>query len=236
MTSSSAKAVAAEAEAAAAHQVSRTHQQHANRGVNKWQGSSSSSSSGGSSGGRTSSSSSSGGSTAKGSGPARSYGGGAYYGGGGAVPYTAGQRSAKGIAPVALLGVGALAFFPGLWLAGAYLYPYSHPYAFYNRSSNRNESKPVKCLCQQYQPCGCDDNDDSTFLNQTIGDGTNLNNTLVRVADVNGTSQIFLNGTLPNGTTAPGGEGAGMSLSGHALQSTGWAVMGTIVTLAMWTL
>jgi hypothetical protein len=55
--------------------------------------------------------------------------------------------------------------------------------------------------------CGCDDNGNSTFLNMLIGDGTyaNLNTSLVNVADINGTSTIVLNGTLPNGTTASGG-------------------------------
>jgi hypothetical protein len=116
------------------------------------------------------------------------------------------------------------------------MYPYGAPYGFYNRTSRRNETKPVTCLCQEYQPCGCDDNQDSQFLNQTIGDGSNLNGTLVRVATVNGTDTIFLNGTLPNGTTAPGGEGAGMSLRGQTLQSMGWALIGTLVAAAMWSL
>lgn len=198
--------------------------------------SSSSSSSGSSGGGRTSSSSNIGGSTASGSGAARSYGGGAYYGGGATVPYRAGDRSTKGIRPVGLLPVAGLAFFPGLWLYGAYMYPYGSPYHYYNRSANRNESKPVTCLCQEYQPCGCDDNNDGQFLNQTIGNGTNLNSSLVQRAVVNGTDQFFINGSLPNGTTAPGGEGAGMSISGQALSSMGWAVMGTLVTAAMWSL
>ena len=70
-----------------------------------------------------------------------------------------------------------------------------------------NETKPVTCLCAMYAVCGCDDNDDTTFLDSLIGDGDyrKLNSTLVQVADINGTSTIVLNGTLPNGTTAAGG-------------------------------
>ncbi|TVY32004.1 hypothetical protein LOCC1_G008582 [Lachnellula occidentalis] len=70
-----------------------------------------------------------------------------------------------------------------------------------------NQTKPVTCLCAQYAVCGCDDNNNATFLNSLIGDGTytNLNTSLVNVADINGTSTIVLNGTLPNGTTASGG-------------------------------
>lgn len=58
-----------------------------------------------------------------------------------------------------------------------------------------------------YQECGCDDNGNSTFLDSIIGDGSyaNLNKSLVDVADINGTSTIVLNGTLPNGTTTAGG-------------------------------
>ncbi|TVY55843.1 hypothetical protein LCER1_G002650 [Lachnellula cervina] len=74
-------------------------------------------------------------------------------------------------------------------------------------SEGLNQTKPVTCLCAQYAVCGCDDNNNATFLNSLIGDGTyaNLNTTLVNVADINGTSTIVLNGTLPNGTTASGG-------------------------------
>lgn len=70
-----------------------------------------------------------------------------------------------------------------------------------------NQTKPVTCLCAAYSECGCDDNGNSTFLDSIIGDGTysNLNLSLVNVADVNGTSTIILNGTLPNGTSVPGG-------------------------------
>jgi len=52
-------------------------------------------------------------------------------------------------------------------------------------------------------------------LNTVVGDGTNLNSTLVRSAIVNGTEQIVLNGTLPNGTSeatsAAVGQGVRMS-------------------------
>jgi hypothetical protein len=174
-------------------------------------GSSSGSSSSG--GGKTSgssagaaSSSNRGGTSAGGSGAPRSYGGGKYYGGGATTPYSAGSRTPKGIGAGPLLGIGALGFFGGAWLYGAYLYSYPHSYGFYNRTANANQTKPVNCLCQQYSVCGCDDNDDQTYLTSIIGDGnpSNFNQSLLRVADVNGTSQIFINGTLPNGTTADG--------------------------------
>lgn len=170
-----------------------------------------------------SSSSNLGGQTRAGSGVTPAYGGGRYYGGGATVPYTAGRRSPLGVAPFLLLP-GALLFFPGLWLYGAYAYPWQHPYYFHNRSANdsagRNQSLPVTCLCQQYSVCGCDDNNNSTYLDGLLGNGSaaDMNSTLIRVANVNGTKTAVINGTLPNGTTASGGTDASSAdeLSGAA--------------------
>jgi len=71
-----------------------------------------------------------------------------------------------------------------------------------------NMSLPVTCLCQEYQVCGCDENDDQMYLKDLVGNGSYaaLNKTLVTVSDVNGTQTLVLNGSLPNGTTAPGGS------------------------------
>lgn len=65
----------------------------------------------------------------------------------------------------------------------------------------------TEALANVHVVCGCDDNNDSAFIDSLIGDGDyfKLNQTLVTVADVNGTSTILINGTLPNGTTAAGG-------------------------------
>jgi len=68
-----------------------------------------------------------GGTTRQGSGVTPNYGGGRYYGGGATTPYTAGSRSPLGLVAIPLaFGAGALAFYPGLWLYGAYAYPYNH--------------------------------------------------------------------------------------------------------------
>jgi hypothetical protein len=71
------------------------------------------------------------------------------------------------------------------------------------QSDGVNETKPVDCLCAAYAVCGCDDTGDLTFLADLIGDGSyaGLNKSVIDVADINGTSTIILNGTLPNGTT-----------------------------------
>jgi len=66
-------------------------------------------------------------------------------------------------------------------------------------------------------------------LDSLIGDGNyaNLNKSVVTVADINGTSTIVLNGTLPNGTTTSGGtdDASGAKL----VQASGWLVMVALV-------
>ncbi|KAL1958874.1 hypothetical protein VTO42DRAFT_3711 [Malbranchea cinnamomea] len=168
---------------------------------------------GGSSGGRggstppgSSPNSNIGGKSHSGSGSPRSYGGGSYYAGGSSVPYTAGLRSPLGIVPF-FLPLGALAFFPGIWLYGAYAYLMSHTYHYHNSASGKNDTLPITCLCQQYSVCGCDDNRNSTYLNSLFNDtdanGIPRNSSTLVVANVNGTTGIYINGTLRNGTTAP---------------------------------
>lgn len=186
------------------------------------------STSGSSSSGRGSSSSSTGGRTTTGSGAAASYGGGRFYGGGTTVPYRAGAVSTLGIAPLLFLGVGvtSLAFWPGLWYHPVYLYPYNHTWTYHNETTNANETKPVKCGCDAYQECGCDDNNSTDYVNSVLGTGAynQLNQSLVTVAPVNGTNTILVNGTLPNGTTASGGSespSAGVGMRRLA-ETAGW--------------
>jgi hypothetical protein len=168
------------------------------------------------------------------------FGGGRYYAGGATVPYAAGRSSPLGIAPI-LLGATALAVLPGLWLYGAYSYPYSHPYTFRNQSvvnstdsNGVNQTKPVECLCAQYAECGCDDNTNSTYMDELIGNGSYaaLNQSLITVADVNGTSTLLVNGTLPNGTTASGGTdsaSAAATFGRSLLEASGYWMMTAMV-------
>lgn len=194
-------------------------------------------------GGATSSKSNSnaGGKTVSGSGVRPAYGGGRYYGGGATVPYTAGQRSPLGLAPLLILPIAALAIFPGLWLYGVYQYPYTHSYTFVNETITNttfpngiNQTLLVDCLCQQYSVCGCDDNSDSTYLHDLIGNGSYaaLNKTLVTISTVNGTRTIAINGTLPNGTTASGGTDS-LAPKQHALEFAGWWVMSAVVVYSI---
>ncbi|KAI8933470.1 hypothetical protein NX059_009208 [Plenodomus lindquistii] len=216
------------------------------------------SSSGGSSsgGGRSGGSPTSGGSTRAGSGAPRGFAGGKYYGGGAAVPYAAGSRTPRGLVAGAVLApILLLSVMPGLWLYNTYPYYYNNPYRFYNRTATnrtdddtnnrrdlwtrqsqpegKNESLPVLCLCQENSVCGCDENDDPQYLNDLVGNGSYaaLNKSLVTVSDVNGTTTLVLNGTLPDGTTAPGGtddvEGAAIRIG--TVKYTSYAMMGLLV-------
>ncbi|CAI4218655.1 unnamed protein product [Parascedosporium putredinis] len=129
-----------------------------------------------------------------GAGAPRSFAGGKYYGG---------------------------AFWPGLWLYGAYSYPYSHPYRFHNNTRDEEEELPVICACDPNSACGCDENQDTAYLSDLIGDGSynGLNHSLITVAEVNGTKTILINGTLSSDTEAPsdGDESAAIARAVEAL-------------------
>lgn len=173
------------------------------------------------------------GSTSSSSRIAPSYAGGAYYAGGAASAYSAGRRSPLGITPF-LLPVAALAIFPGIWLYGAYAYPYSHHYNYINQTSNRNESLPVVCLCQQYSACGCDDNNNSTYY-QSLFNGTQpVNSSIAKVVNANGTETIYINGTLPNATTSTGSTSSAPATS--LLEASGYWVMVALVVSTVWAL
>lgn len=175
-------------------------------------------------------------------------GGSRSYAGGAATPYAAGGRSPRGIAPF-LLPLAALSIFPGIWLASAYAYNFDQPYHFVNRTQKSqdqpdgtNQTLPVSCLCQQYQVCGCDQNDDQSYLDGIVGDGNvgNFDKSVVALSNVNNTQTLVLNGTLPNGTTADGGtdnpsadpttDSTGAALSALVITASGWWLMvGTVI-------
>lgn len=175
-----------------------------------------------------------------------SYAGGRKYGGGATSAYTAGRRSPLGILPLGLGLATAALIFPGLWLYSVYNYPYSHSYRFRNGTRNRTTTKrqeqgvllPVTCLCQQYNACGCDDDGNTTYLDSIIGDGTNLNDSLVHIGPVNGTQTVVLNGTLPNGTDTSADSsstsGSGAVISHRVLEVSGiWAIGGIVAATVM---
>ena len=124
------------------------------------------------------------------------------------MPYTAGARSpSRSVAPYAL-GLGGLAIFPGLWLYGS-LWAYGGYGGYHWYQDGQNRTSNVTCLCQRYQVCGCDPQENSTFLNEQLANGTGgapINSTTARTVTYdNGSTISYINGSLPNGTTAPGG-------------------------------
>jgi hypothetical protein len=137
-----------------------------------------------------------------------------------------------------VLGGAALGVFPGLWLYSAYAYPYSHHYNYYNDNARRNESLPVVCVCQEYSECGCDNNNNRTYYESLFNGTVPKNSSIVRVADVNGTQTIYINGTLPNGTTADDGSStSSSSASGPVamvLHASGYWVTVAVVVAAVW--
>jgi len=102
-------------------------------------------------------------------------------------------------------------------------------------TTGENQTKPVNCLCAAFAECGCDDSGNTTFLDSLIGDGTyaNLNLSVVNVVDVNGTSTIVLNGTLPNGTTTSGGTEDANGAMMLGAQSSGYLALVALVGLTV---
>lgn len=117
----------------------------------------------------------------------------------------------------------------------------------------------MTCLCERYSACGCDDANNSTFLDGIIGDGNlaNLNKSLVNVGNVNGTKTIVLNGTLPNDTVAdasssttttesdattgvatnlPSRSAAAATNKRFLLETSGFWLLGSIVAATVWLL
>lgn len=174
-----------------------------------------------------------GGTSRGGTGPSRGFGGGRFYGGGGATPFRAGRASPAGIAPFLLVG-GALAFWPGVWLAGAHMYPYSYTHRFHNATTDRDETAKVLCACAEHAVCGCDENNNTAFYNELIGNGSYaaLNKSLVNVGEFRGSKTLLINGTLPNGTTADGADqesAAGLGMGDLGRVAGFWPLIATVV-------
>ena len=191
-------------------------------GVSSGGGSRGSSSSGGSRG-------SSGGTRGVGPQP-RTFGSGAYYGGGSATPYKSGSRSPGGVAPV-LIGAGAFGFLgAGAFAYGAYFYPYHGYYTYHNNSANENQTRPAECYCGRFSDCGCENRNETDYINSIAN-----NASIARVQEVNGTSTLLIDGTLPNGTTVAE-ENAAAALKGGVWQFGGWAIISGAVAWGVWLL
>lgn len=162
----------------------------------------------------------------------RTYASGSYYGGGAAQPFRAGRRTPSGVAPVLLtagglgfLGAGALAY------SGYYFYSYGGYYHYYNQSAGENQTRPAECYCGRYAQCGCEERNETDYVNAVAN-----NASVSKVAEVNGTSTLLINGTLPNGTTPAAEENAAVALGKGVGVMGGWAVIGGAVAWGVWLL
>lgn len=118
-----------------------------------------------------------------------------------------------------------------------YGYPFYAPYYYqypmatnYNNNNNgaaaNNYSMNVVCYCEQYSECGCDDNNNSTFLAEVIGDPPR-NSSIVTIVQ-NGTNETaYINGTLANGTTAADPNASGASAVA-AMGASAWPVVALV--------
>lgn len=106
---------------------------------------------------------------------------------------------------------------------GAYYYHVNHTAPALPNNTAHNTTDPILCVCENYQPCGCDNSNGS----YTIPDDT-------KYAVINGTEYAVVNGTLENGTTAAESVGVGMGL--FLTKSGSWAswmIMGVAAVLAV---
>ena len=74
-------------------------------------------------------------------------------------------------------------------------------------------------------------------MSDLLGNGSvaGLNGTLIRVAEVNGTRTVFLNGTLPNGTDDS--ASAAIRTAGRGfVEGLGYWVMAAVVGATVWAL
>lgn len=84
----------------------------------------------------------------------------------------------------------------------------------------------MECLCGRYSECGCDGNNNTDYVTSVAN-----NNSIARVANVDGQQKLVVNGTLPNGTTA---ASAGTSYRQSLAEMSGYWVAAGIVVYAVW--
>ena len=94
-----------------------------------------------------------------------------------------------------------------------------------------------------YNPCGCDNNTNTTYLDTLVGNGSaaDENSTLIHIGNVNGTKTLVINGTLPNGTndtedTTSTSSSTSGAVRQDILEYSGFWLVGAIVGATVWLL
>ncbi|KAF8441919.1 hypothetical protein BGX38DRAFT_1272475 [Terfezia claveryi] len=185
-----------------------------------------------------------------------------YYSGGVKTPYTAGKKSPGGLSPVALPLALAGGLFAGMWLGSVWMYAWNHPLNYFNPPTaptmnipyqnsttngtltdmtyeitpGMNVTLPVKCLCAENAVCGCDEVTDPDYAKNVLEDAAKDGGKgdTARLAVDDGKLVLVVNGTLPNGTTADGGdeydsEGARLQLGRGVVRCWMMAWVGLVV-------
>jgi hypothetical protein len=98
---------------------------------------------------------------------------------------------------------------------GAYYYHLNHTAPALPNNTAHNTTDPILCVCENYQPCGCDDTDNGTYTLPSDA----------KYAVINGTEYAVVNGTLENGTDdgTTDSASAGMKMGLYLTQSGTWA-------------
>ena len=84
----------------------------------------------------------------------------------------------------------------------------------------------MNCYCGRFSECGCEANNETDYVTSIAN-----NNSISRVANLNGKSTLLVNGTLPNGTTA---ASAAPSFRQGLAGLSGWSVVVAGVVYTMW--
>lgn len=164
----------------------------------------------------TSSPSNSGGSSRSGSGPRPIYDRETCYAGGSRNLYPSGARwPLEGIAPI--------------WWNGAYFYLYNYHYQYINQVTHHNASIPVVCRCEEYAVCGCDRITNRSYFESLFNGIQPANSNVIKVAKLNGTETISINGTVADPSTQS-------KATATTAQSMGYWLAAILVVSGVWCL
>lgn len=169
------------------------------------------------------------------------------------MSYRSGQNSPSGIRPFRVpTAAGAAAIFPGTWGAGVYVYSYNLDEDDLEETGldgsfldDLDDPVPVRCLCEEFLECSCEEENDEDYLQFLIDDSDveDLDEEIVAFNTVNGTMTLVINGTQPNGTESLGDssdesddnlfddDDLSAGIKQAAVQLSGWSFVAGMVAL-----
>jgi hypothetical protein len=108
---------------------------------------------------------------------------------------------------------------------GAYYYRVNETAPALPNNTAHNTTDLVLCVCESYQPCGCDNANSSYTLPPDV-----------MYTVINGTEYAIVNGTLANETVIPGETSSGMFIAVYLTKTATWrpwVIGGVTVLLAI---